>query len=363
MTFTAKTCRSIAALAAVIALFVQVLPVGAVQVQDLVRIKGAEANKLVGMGIIVGLKGTGDGGKSASAMRSLASVIQQLNDPMAVAAELKDAKNVALVTISVSLPASGVREGDQVDVHVSAIAAKSLEGGRLFLCPLIGPAKNSPIFAFAEGAIVIEDKNLPTVGVIRKGAQLTKDIFVQYMDPAGRITLVLNDSVATLPMANNLANLINGSLSPDGPNIAKSIDQKNVVVDVPAHERRDSTPFISSVLQTFVDPQMINTGARVVINEKTGTIVFSHDVQISPVGVTHRGLSINMVTPEPVATEEAPLVERRHTVGIDPDNRGGAKLADLIKVFNQLKVDAPDRIAIIKEIHRSGKLHAQLILE
>lgn len=100
-----------------------------------------------------------------------------------------------------------------------------------------------------------------------------------------------------------------------------------------------------------------------VINEKTGTIVFSHDVQISPVGVTHRGLSINMVTPEPVATAEAPVVERRNTVAIDPDNRGGTKLADLIKVFNQLKVDAPDRIAIIKEIHRSGKLHAQLILE
>jgi len=363
MTQTRTNQCLVALLTAVLALFTQVLPVSAVQVQDLVRIKGAEANKLVGMGIIVGLKGTGDGGKSASAMRSLASVIQQLNDPMAVAAELKDAKNVALVTISVSLPASGVREGDQVDVHVSAIAAKSLEGGRLFLCPLIGPQKNSPVFAFAEGAIVIEDKKIPTVGVIRKGAQLTKDIFVQYLDPAGRITLVLNDSVATLPMANNLANLINGYLSPDGPNIAKAIDQKNVMIDVPLHERRDSTPFISSVLQTYVDPQMINTGARVVINEKTGTIVFSHDVQISPVGVTHRGLSISMITPEPVATPETPRVERNHTVGIDPDNRGGAKLADLVKVFNQLKVEPADRIAIIKEIHRSRKLHAQLILE
>jgi len=350
-------------LTAAIALSGHVLPVAAVQVQDLVRIKGAEANKLVGMGIVVGLKGTGDGGKSASAMRSLASAIQQLNDPTAVAAELKDAKNVALVTLSVSLPASGVREGDQVDVHVSSIAAKSLEGGRLFLCPMIGPARNSPIFAYAEGALIVEDKNIPTVAVIRKGAQLTKDIFVQYLDEGGRITLVLNDSVATLPMASNLASLINGYLSPDGPNIAKAIDQKNVVVDVPTQERRDATPFISSVLQTYVDPQMINTGARVVINEKTGTIVFSHDVQISPVGVTHRGLSINMVTPEAQPTEDAPRIERNHTVGIDPENRGGAKLADLIKVFNQLKVDAPDRIAIIKEIHRSGKLHAQLIIE
>lgn len=363
MTPNLSPYRVLTVLAAIVALFVQVPRAQAVQVQDLVRIKGAEANKLVGMGIVVGLKGTGDGGKSAAAMRSLAAAIQKLKDTTVTAAELKDAKNVALVMLSVSLPASGVREGDQVDVHISAIGAKSLAGGRLFLCPMIGPQANSPIYAFAEGAIVIEDKEVPTVGVIRKGAQLTKDIFVQYMDPNGRITLVLNDSVATLPMANNLTNLINGYLSPDGPNVARAIDQKNVVVDVPVAERRDPAPFISSVLQTYIDPQMINTGARVVVNEKTGTIVFSHDVQISPVGVTHKGLSINMITPEPPATPETPRVERQHTIAIDPENRGGAKLADLIKVFNQLKVDASDRIAIIKEIHRSGKLHAQLIIE
>ncbi len=331
--------------------------------QDLVRVKGAEANKLVGMGIVIGLKGTGDGGKSATAMRSLAAAIQQLNDPMAVAAELKDAKNVALVTLSVNLPASGVREGDQVDVQVSAIAAKSLEGGRLFLCPMIGPNRKSPIFAYAEGALVVENKNFPTTAVIRRGAQLTRDIFVQYMDEKGRITLVLNDSVATLPIANNLANLINGFLSPDGPNIAKAIDQKNVVIDVPRHEQRDASPFISSVLQTFIDPQMINTGARVVINEKTGTIVFSHDVQFLPVAVMHGGLSINMVTPEPAPTVEAPRVDKMTAVPFDPANQGGAKLAELIRVFNQLKVEPADRIAIIKELHRSGKLFAQLILE
>ena len=335
----------------------------AVQVMDLVRVKGAEANKLVGMGIVVGLKGTGDGGKFAPAMRSLATVIQHLIDPATVALELKDARNVALVALSASLPESGVREGDQVDVHVSAIAAKSLEGGRLFMIPLTGPLPGSPVFAYAEGPLTIEDKNLPTTAVVRKGGQLTQDIFAQYMDKAGRITLVLNDSVATVPMANNLAKLINGYLSPEGPIIARAIDQKSVVVDVPEQERRDPVSFISSVLQTYVDPQMINTGARVVINSKTGTIVFSHDVQISPVGVTHSGLTINLVTPEPVPTADAPRVERQQVLGLDPENRGGAKLADLIKAFNQLKVEPNDRIAILRELHRSGKLHAQLILE
>ena len=334
-----------------------------VQVQDLVRVKGAEANKLVGMGIVVGLNGTGDGGKFQPAMRSLASVVQRLTDPATVSSELKDAKNVALVTLTANLPRGGVREGDKVNVHVAALAASSLKGGRLFLIPMKGPLKDSPVFAFAEGPITIEDDATPTIGVVRKGAQLTKDLYAEYMDDAGRVTLVLNQSIATLPMANNLATLINGYLSPDGPDIARALDQKNVVVDVPKSEQRNPVSFISSVLQTFVEAQMINTGARVLINERTGTIVFSHDVQISPVGVTHKGMTINMITPAPVPSVERPISERKLVLGIDPEKRGGAKLADLITAFNQMKVDADDRISIIKEIHRSGKLHAQLIIE
>lgn len=335
----------------------------AVQVFDLARLKGAESNKIIGMGIVIGLNGTGDGGKFAPAMRSLASAMQTLVDPTVFPLELRDAKNVALVALVANLPASGVREGDKVDVHVSAMAAKSIEGGRLFMVPLIGPQKDSPVIAFAEGPIVVENAKFPTVGVIRGGAQLTRDIYVQYMDNGGRITLVLDESVATLPMANNLANLINGNLAPDGPNIARVIDQKNIVVDVPTQERRNPAAFIASVQQTYVDPQMINTGARVVINEKSGTIVFSSDVQVSPVGVTHRGLTINMITPEPQPSPTNPKVERQGVLGVDPDNRGGAKLADLIKAFNQMKVEPADRIAIIKEIHRSGRLHAQLMIE
>lgn len=335
----------------------------AAQIQDLVRLKGAESNKLVGMGIVVGLNGTGDGGRFAPAMRSLAAVTQRLIDPATIAAELRDAENVALVTLTANIPASGVMEGDKVDVHVSAIAAESLKGGRLFLIPMTGPLPNSPVFAYAEGAITIEDDSHPTVGVIHNGAQLTRNILTQFLNEDGQITLVIKDDIATLPMANNLANLINNYISPDEPTIATAISGKVVVVDVPLQERRKPVPFISSVLQTFVDPSMINTGARVVINEKTGTIVFSHDVQFSPIAVSHAGLSIDMVTPAPQPTAQNPQVDRQHAIAIDPDKRGGAKLADLIKAFNQLKVDAQDRIEIIKEINRAGKLHAQLSIQ
>lgn len=335
----------------------------AVQVQDLVRIKGAETNKLVGMGLVFGLRGTGDGGKYLPAMRPLAAVIQQLMDPNVVAAELKDAKNVALVALSATLPAGGVREGDHVDVNLSCVGpAKSLEGGRLFMIPLVGPLPGSPTFAFAEGAVTIDNTDNPNVGVVKGGAQLIRDIRAQYIEN-GKLTLVLDDSIASWPMANNLASLINGYMSPDGPNVAKAVDQKNVEVTVSADDQKDPATFISQILQAYVHPSQISGGARVVVNAKTGTVIVSGDVQISPVVISHQGLTITTITPEATPTVGNPRIEEKRFVAIDPENVGGAKLSDLLMQLNQLKVDAKDRIAILREIHRSGKLHAQWVEE
>ena len=336
----------------------------AAQVQDLVRLKGMETSKLVGMGLVAGLPGTGDGGKFMPAMRPLAAVIQQLIDPNVVTRELKDAKNVALVALSATLPAGGVREGDRVDVHISAVGpAKSLAGGRLFLIPMTGPLPGSPVFAFAEGPVTIEGDENATVGLVKGGAQLTRDVMSRYLDGAGRITLVINDVNASWPMASNLANLINGLMAPDGPDIATAVDQKNVVVEVPVEARSSPAGFISQILQSYVDPTQIGSGARVVINERTGTIVISQNVQISPVIISHKGLTITALTPPLVPTPENPQPNELRFLTLDPQNRGGAQLADLMNAFNQLKVESQDRIAIIKEIHRSGKLHAQLVIE
>jgi len=336
----------------------------AVQVQDLARLKGSESSKIVGMGLVFGLQGTGDGGKFLPAMRPLAAIIQQLIDPNVVAGELKDAKNVALVALTATLPGVGVREGDLVDVHVSTVGpAKSLYGGRLFMIPLTGPLPGSPVFAFAEGPITIENPNIPTVGLVKDGAQLTRDVMTRYIDGFDQITLVIDESMASWPTANNLANLINGIMDPDGDGLARAIDQKNIIIEVPEFERTQPAAFISQVLRSFVDPSQIGTGARVVVNERTGTIIVSGDVQISPVIISHKGLTITTITPITPPSAQTPRVDQARFISIDPQQRGGAKLADLLTAFNQLKVAAPDRIAILKEIHRSGKLHAKLILQ
>ncbi len=336
----------------------------AVQIQDLVRLKGAETNKIMGIGLVTGLTGTGDGGKFLPAMRPLAAVIQQLIDPNVVAGELSNAKNVALVALVATLPASGVREGDRVDVHVSAIGpAKSLRGGRLFMIPMTGPLPGSPIYAFAEGPVVTEDPDTPTVGVVRQGAQLTEDITATCLDQFGRMTLILNEANASWATANNLANLINGVMDPDGDGYATAINQKNIIIDVPPWDRSNPAAFISQILRSYVDPSQISTGARVVVNERTGTIVVTGDVQISPVIISHKGLTITTISPPLEPTVQNRQQDEVHFVPVDPDRRGGAKLVDLLSAFNQLKVEAADRIAIVKEIHRSGKLHAQLMTQ
>lgn len=348
-----------------------------VELQDITRLKGAETSTLVGMGLVVGLSGTGDGGEFLPAMRPLASMMQRLVDPNVIASELQNVENVALVSVTATIPRSGVREGDRLDVQIASVgAASSLEGGRLFLTPLHGPIPGSPIYAYAEGPVVIEDPDTPTTATIRNGAVMVRDVRAEYLDENGRLTLVINQPHATWPMAHTIAMLINDLMAANGRTIAQAVDQKNVVVVVPPKERADPGAFISRILEIHLDPALVRTEARVVINQSTGTIVITGDVQLSPVVISHQGLTITTLSP-PLAPRAGPAgapppvppgarmarVREQPFVKLDPGRRGGARLADLLAAFNKLKVPAQDRITIIKQIHRSGKLHARLIVE
>jgi len=336
----------------------------ATQVQDLVRLKGSESNKLSGMGLVVGLSGTGDGDKYLPAIRAMTALIQKQLDANITVADLKGTKNVAIVSVTAEIGGYGASEGDLVNVKVAALgAAKSLAGGQLFFTPLTPPVPGAKVFAIAQGDIILEDEDTPTVGVIRNGAQMTRHVPSPNMDAAGRITLVLNKEVAGWPTATNLANLVNGYMSPDGPNIARAVGPKTVIIQVPDYEQSDPAAFISQILQSYVDPSQISTGARVLINERTKTITVGADVQVSPVIVSHRGLTITTVTPKPEPDIRNPEIEEKNWAALDPQKRGGTRLIDLLKALEQLQVTADDRIAIIKEIHAMGKLHAQLIIQ
>src|SRR5690606_30626883 len=124
----------------------------------------------------------------------------------------------------------------------------------------------------------------------------------------------------------------------------------NVVVQLPRWEQEAPARFLSQILLTDIDPSLIPTGSKVVINARTKTIIVSGDVEISPVIIMHEGLTITTITPPQVGTPERPLVAEQNSVAIDPQQRGGARLADLLQAFNQLKVPADDRIAILREL-------------
>ncbi|MBN1341937.1 MAG: flagellar basal body P-ring protein FlgI [Phycisphaerae bacterium] len=360
----------------------------AAKISDVSRLKGCRTNKLVGHGLVLGLKGTGDGDKYAPAIRPLVQVLEQFANPVLNQEDLKNTKNVAIVIVEVTLPENGVREGDRVDVQVSAIgASKSLIGGRLLITPLLQGADKSDttVYAMASGALVTDVEH-PTTAVIKEGATLEVSILHNYL-AQGRelehhstllkpedyyLTLVLNDVHAEWSMANTVAQIINQEAafpaqdnkdkqaSQEQRELAFALDPKNVVVRVPTHEVRNPASFIAWI--EGLDLLMPASEAKILVSRKEGTIVVTGDVEIAPVIISHNGLTINTWVPEPPKpTAAAPKLEEHSWVSMDPQRRGGTKLTELVDALNKLKVPARDRIGIIEKLYKSGKILARWV--
>src|SRR5687768_6317523 len=316
----------------------------AVKVGDITRVGGQRRNFLVGLGLVVGLNGTGDGGDYAATINPLREMLAKFSDPVTVR-DLGSANNVAIVSVMATIPQNGVREGDELDVRVvSNGAASSLKGGRLFVCPLRGPTPDSPLLALAEGAIVLEDPSTPTSGMVKKGAVMEADVPYRFIEN-GKFWLVLEDPSASWTNANMIAKVINEAEGNDGTLLATAVDPKNVLVEIPKIEQERPDSFMSRVQR--LDVYMMPSEARVQINEKTGTLIVTGDVEISPVVIIHKGLTISTIEPTPQPTPRNPAISTKETVALDTTNAGGGKLQDLVGALEQLKVPAEDRITIV----------------
>ncbi len=362
-----------------------VSPILAAKIGDVTHLKGRRTNKLIGHGLVVGLKGTGDGDKYAPAIRPLVQVLEQFANPVVFKDDLKNTKNVAIVMVEAILPENGVREGDRVDVHLSAIGGcKALTGGRLLIVPLLqGADKNdTTIYAMASGPLETSAEH-PTTAVVKEGATLEVSVLHNYLAQGSDlehhspliqpdqhyITLVLNDVHAEWSMANTIAQIINQEVGqPSDRNsegapqkeVAFALDPKNVVVRVPPAEVRNPAGFIAWIER--LDLLMPPTEARVLVSRKEGTIVVTGDVEIAPVVITHNGLVISTWSPEPPKpTTTNPIATEQTWIPIDTQHRGGTKLTELVDALNKLKVPAKDRIAIIEKLYRSGKIMARWI--
>jgi len=387
------------------------------RIGDVTKLKGQSTNVLIGAGLVTGLDGTGDGGQYAPAMRALAEMMQRLAAPVVSMDELRDADNVAIVSLEVVVPETGAREGDRLDVHVTSMgAAKSLKGGRLLVTPLIYHEPHvRGVFATCRGPLRMVNPESETAAVIDDGATLEQDVMLSFLasgsdlltqfghprardhsvddrsgvstrggwiEPAERyVTLVIDDRHAGWALASEIADTIDTelSLAADRDRVAVAVDPRNVVVLVP--ESQSPAQWISEIESLAL--LMPEGAARVTIDRKSGTIVVSGNATISPVIVSQKGLTISVLNDQSVDDREPPpdplnpVLEPPNLLGGDPRMNSGAqglgsgggggpsggeaRVSNLLVALNRLQVPIEDRIAVLSEINRMGRLHAELL--
>lgn len=333
------------------------------QIQSFCRLKGQEPIRLTGLGLVTGLNGTGDS-RFTPMHSAVAEVLRKLGSPVLDLRELTTVRNVALVAISCEIPGVGGREGDVVECFVTSIGtARSLRGGRLLRAPLQGPVVSDPTaYAIAEGPVSIEDLTSPNHGRVTEGAKLTTDLFAPYIKCEDTITLVIDKAHAGFVTANRIASEINRRLSPQTTlPLAQAVDARNVEIKIPEFAQSDVVRFVADIMEFEILAP--HTQARVVVNERTGVIAVSGEVEMSPTLVTHRNLVIfpgGAIAPPTPPNDLTPLVAPDPPF---PQNPELANLNDLLIALNRAQVSADDKIAIIKELAKSGKLHAQVVYE
>lgn len=327
-------------LLAIIALFVMGYFEGAhaARLKDIASIRGVRENQLVGYGIVVGLKGTGDGKNefmSKSMVRMLDKLGMKLDSPEFAS------KNAAAVIITATMPAFG-KAGNPIDITISAIGdASSLQGGTLLQAPL--RAANEQVYAVAQGNIVIgggEGKEAHTTsGRIPNGAIIERDMSADFSSrKMYRLTLINPDFTT----AARTVLTINKEL---GGHYASAKDAGTIDIITPfAYENR-GVELLATIESIEINPDM---KARVVVNEKTGTIVIGDKVKISRVAISHGALSVKVGDGKKGAEEKVAVLD------------GGVSVGELVQALNKLGVSPKDLITILQSIKSAGALHGEL---
>jgi flagellar P-ring protein FlgI len=332
-----------------------------IRLADICRVKGQEENKLQGLGLVVGLKGTGDS-KLSVTTRTVARLVQNMGGSVATdkqgipnLKELEEAGNVALVMVTATIPAAGAQQGDQLNCTVDAISAKSLVGGRLVLAYMLGPrADVQTIYGIASGPISIADTSVPTSGMVFDGCKMETTITNGFV-LNNKMTLILDRDLASFSTAADVQDAINsffvGTMAGNNYGLAKAKDQLHIEVELPPAYAERPVMFAKLILD--IELSNLKKNKRVVINEREGVIVIGENVLINPVAINHKNLTIQAGgNPEPF-------------VAFDPSSPKAAQpaLKNLVEALNALKVPTDDVIAIIRTLKRNGDLYGEVVIQ
>ena len=337
-------------------------------VKNIAHLSTEGSFSLQGIGLVMGLPGTGDSGKELAMARPLAAVLSSNGNTIPDLKELAKTKSVALVMVTCKVPVGGARVNDQLSVTISTLgSASGLEGGELLIAPLRGPTPGAPIYAMASGPISVENSAVPTVGHVQGGAQIIKELAMKA--PTVRFELVLDPIYRGYGSASQVARVINDSYfsSPvdSGGRIARAFDDRTIAVVIPKGEQQEPAAFIADIMSTQIATALLKLPARVICNTRSGAIVITGDVRIGPVALTLDGVSITTTVPSPVPSPADPLVSQSRWVGLSTETKPapGIKLEELLSAFDQLNVSAKDQIKLIQQIHDAGRLYAKLIVQ
>lgn len=348
-----------------------------VRIKDLARIAGNRENALVGYGLVTGLAGSGDSPRNRSTRRSIANMLAKFD--LAISSEEVQSRNVAAVMITASLPAFG-RPGDAFDITVTSVGdARSLTGGTLLLAPL--KAVDGRVYALAQGAVTVGgykvdangnviQKNHPTTGSVPNGA--TVERLPTGNNTAGRESIVVVLSEPDYTTASRVAAAINRHF---GGKLASARDASGIEVQVPPQHRAELANFITGLEQIRIVPDV---RARVVINERTGTVVSGEGVKISRVTISHGELKVT-VTTETSVSQPALVAQTGDGVRtqvvtnsrLSVDESDEPKLVtadagtvgDLVRALTRLKTNTRDIISVLRAIKSAGALHAELVVQ
>ncbi len=341
------------------------------RIKDISTVEGVRSNPLIGYGLVVGLDGTGE--PTIFPNQEFRTMLLRLGITLPTSSNLK-LKNMAIVTVQAEMEAF-VRPGQTIDVTVSSVGeAKSLRGGSLLMTPLKGI--DGQTYAIAQGNLVVGGfgalgtdgskitVNVPTTGRIPSGAIIEKGIKSPF-DQNDFVTFLLSRPDFTT--AKNLSNAINQVV---GPGIARPVDGGSVRVSAP-RDYSQRVMFLSSIENLQVNEATAK--ARIVVNSRTGTIVVSSAVRVSPAAVSHGNLVVTITEnqgvsqPNPLAAGETVQTEQS-TIEIKQERNRmflfspGVELTDIVKAVNAVGAAPGDVMAILEALKQANALHADLVV-
>ena len=349
----------------------------AARIKDLSGIKGVRSNQLIGFGLVIGLTKTGDSAVNVFfSIQAIASMLKKLGVtiPSDRIGQLQF-KNIATVIVTADLPAFA-KHGDSIDVTVSSLGdAKSLQGGTLLMTPLKGTDNNT--YAVAQGPISIGgfsvqgaargvQKNHLTVGRISNGALVEKEIKSNF-NIKDEIILALKKTDFTT--ASRITKAINNDMKDE---VATMVDGRTVRIQIPKFYMNNASDLVTKIESIEVAP---DTEAKVIIDERTGTVVMGENVRISSVAVAHGALFVQ-IKEEPVVSQPPALASETAETVVLPRTRisvgegedkllvipKSVSLGDVVQGLNSIGVTPRDLIAILQAIKSSVALHARLEL-